>query len=111
MVTPSRAGFSFTPASQSVTVSGASVIGVNFTAQPVTLSGNIAGGAGVTVTLSGAGSGSTTADASGNYSFSAVTNGTYTVTPSRTGYSFTPASQSVVISGASVAASTSRRKR
>ena len=103
VVTPSKTGFTFTPSTQSVIVSGASVPGVNFTAQPVTLSGTMTGGAGVTVTLSGAGGATTTADASGNYTFSGLANGTYAVTPSRSGYTFTPSSQSVVINGASVA--------
>ena len=102
VVTPSKTGFSFTPSSQSVTVNGANVTGVNFTAQAITLSGTISGGAGVTVALSGAAAATTTADASGNYSFSGLANGTYTVTPSRSGYSFTPTSQSAVINGASV---------
>jgi len=54
------------------------------------------------LTLSGAASQSTTADASGNYTFSGLANGSYTVTPSKTGFSFSPASQPVTISGANV---------
>ena len=58
----------------------------------VTLSGT--GLSGVTVTLSGPQSGSVTSDASGNYSFSGLAAaGNYTVTPTLTGYSFTPPSQ------------------
>ena len=45
-----------------------------------------------------------TADPSGNYSFSGLANGTYTVTPSQSGYLFTPSGQSVIIDGASVTA-------
>jgi hypothetical protein len=45
-----------------------------------------------------------TADSSGNYSFSGLANGTYTVTPSRSGATFTPTSQSVTINGANIAA-------
>ena len=59
--------------------------------------------AGVTMTLSGDASGTTTTDASGNYSFTGLPNGNYTVTPSMSGYSFTPASRDVTISGADVA--------
>jgi len=55
---------------------------------------------GVTMTLSGAGTGTTTTNSSGTYSFSGLANGTYTVTPSLSGYTFTPSSQSVTISGA-----------
>lgn len=50
----------------------------------LSISGNVAGGAGVTVGLSGSGTDSTTADADGNYTFTNVVNGTYTITP--TGY-------------------------
>jgi formylglycine-generating enzyme required for sulfatase activity len=70
------------------------------------LSGTITSGgaglSGVTVSLTGASSATATTDASGNYSFSNLANGAYTVTPSRTGYLFTPASKSVTISGADV---------
>src|SRR5262249_59550441 len=75
-VTPSKTGFTFSPPSQSVTVSGANVTGVNFTITPIptwTISGIVspaANGTGTTLTLSGGASGSTTADASGDFSFS-----------------------------------------
>jgi hypothetical protein len=52
--------------------------------------------------LSGPASGTTTADASGNFTFTGLANGTYTVTPSKTGFVFTPTSQSVPINGANV---------
>ena len=103
-VTPSETGFSFTPATQNVTVNSASVSGVNFTGATVptfTLSGTISGLAGATVTLSGSSSGSTTTNTSGAYSFT-VPSGTYTVTPSMTGYTFSPPSQNVTISTANV---------
>ena len=105
-ITPSKTGYTFTPASKPVTVSGANQTGVNFTAQAVaswSISGTIsptAGGGGATVTLSGASSASTVADANGNYSFTSLANGSYTVTPSKTGYTFTPASKPVTVSGA-----------
>jgi hypothetical protein len=56
-------------------------------------------GAGATVSLSGAASAQTTADSGGNYSFSGLSNGSYTVTPAKAGLIFTPASQPVTISG------------
>src|SRR5208282_304600 len=74
-------------------------------AQTYLISGTItptAGGSGATVTLSGASSGTTTADASGNFSFTGLANGTYVITPSHTGYTFSPASLSVTIAGANV---------
>jgi hypothetical protein len=109
-VTPSRSGFTFTPASQTVTVSGANVTAVNFTAQPVptwSVSGTVspaASGAGTVLTLSGGASGTTTADSGGNFTFTGLANGMYTVTPSKTGLTFTPASQTVTVSGANVTA-------
>ena len=59
-----------------------------------------AGGSGATVTLSGAASATTTANASGVYTFTGLANGAYTVTPSKAGYSFTPANSAVTINGA-----------
>ena len=44
------------------------------------------------------------ADANGNYSFTGLANGSYTVTPSKTGYTFSPANQSVTVNGANVTA-------
>ena len=63
----------------------------------VTSSGT--GLSGVTMTLSGAGSGSATTGASGSYSFSALVNGTYTLTPSKSGYTFSPTSTAVTVNG------------
>ena len=108
-VTPSKAGFVYTPASKAVTVSGANVSAVNFTsttAPTYSISGTIsgAGGPSATVSLSGAKTASTTADTSGNYSFTGLGNGSYTVTPSKSGYSYTPASKAVTVSGANVSA-------
>ncbi len=61
------------------------------------------GGAGASVTLSGAASATVTADASGNYSFGGLSDGAYIITPSETGYAYSPGSQSVTISDANVA--------
>ncbi len=106
-VTPSHTGYTFSPASQSATVSGANVTGINFTATAQTstfsISGTItptAGGSGATITLSGAATATTTTDGSGNYSFVSLANGAYTVTPSNCGYSLTPVNQSVAVNGA-----------
>jgi uncharacterized repeat protein (TIGR03803 family) len=97
-VTPSDAGYTFSPVSYSVTNLGANQT-ANFAAYPpdyiisgqvVTAEGATLGG--VTITLSGAGSGSTTTNSSGNYSLS-VPAGTYTITPSLAHYTFTPPSQ------------------
>lgn len=50
--------------------------------------------AGVTLTLSGSASATATTDATGTYSFTVNGGGNYTVTPSKTHYSFSPASAS-----------------
>ena len=109
-VTPSRTGYTFSPTSQSATVAGANVSGVNFSAnaqgsQTYNISGTISpttGGAGATVTLSGTASNTTIANSSGAYTFTGFGNGAYTVTPSHAGYTFSPTSRSATVNGASV---------
>jgi len=67
-----------------------------------TISGAISpssGGSGSTLTLSGPTTGSTTADGSGNYSFTGLANGTYVVSPTHSGYTFSPSRQTVTING------------
>ena len=106
-VTPSNAGFAFTPASQPVTISGRHALDVNFASvQTYSISGAISGtgGAGATLTLSGDSTGATTADGLGNYTFTGLVNGNYVVTPSNAGFVFTPSSQSVTLAGASQSA-------
>ena len=105
-VRPSKTGYSFNPTSAPASVNNANVTGLNFTATPTTtttytISGS-AGIAGATVALSGAATTSVTADASANYTFTNVANGSYTVTPSKTGYSFTPANKAVAVNSANV---------
>jgi len=95
------------PTSNSIATSttGAAVTIVQ--SQGLTISGTISpstNGSGTTVTLSGAGSATATADASGNYSFTGLANGAYTVMPSKSGFTFSPTSQSVNLSGANVSA-------
>jgi hypothetical protein len=101
-VTPSKSGCTFTPSSSAITVNGANVTSVNFTASctvaTYSISGNV-GTSGATVT---AGSSSTTSDASSNFTMSGFANGTYTVTPSKSGCTFSPASSSVTVNGANV---------
>lgn len=55
---------------------------------------------GVTMTLSGTSIGTATTDSNGNYSFASLSNGSYAVTPSLSGYSFDPVYRNVNISGA-----------
>jgi hypothetical protein len=107
-VAPSETGFTFSPANQSVTVNANAATVPVFTATAVlttyTVSGTInpaPNGTTATVTLSQGGTtiAASTVGSSGSYSFSNVANGTYTVTPSETGFTFSPTSQSVTVSG------------
>jgi Phosphoesterase family/Putative Ig domain/Abnormal spindle-like microcephaly-assoc'd, ASPM-SPD-2-Hydin/Immunoglobulin domain len=70
--------------------------GISGTISPAT------GGSGATLTLSGAASATTTADSSGNYSFSGLPNGTYTIVATHQGFTFTPSSQNATVNGANV---------
>ena len=108
VVTPTNTGYTFAPATQAVTINGANVTGTNFTATVAaptfSISGTISGGGGIgaTVTLSGASSATATANSSGAYSFTGLPNGSYTVTPSHTGATYTPTNQSTTINGANI---------
>ena len=79
--------------SATVTVVAAPVFNISGT-----ISAGGAGLSGVTVTLTGSGSTSTTTDTNGTYSFAGARNGVYTITPGKTGYSFSPASISATVS-------------
>jgi len=69
-----------------------------------TVSGAITGTGSETVTLTQGTTtvATTTADTSGNYSFASIANGTYTVTPTKSGFSFDPANQNVTVNGSNV---------
>jgi hypothetical protein len=54
--------------------------------------------------MTGAATASVTANTSGVYSFSGIANGSGTVTPSKTGFTFTPANQAVTVNGANATA-------
>jgi len=59
---------------------------------------NGVGLAGVTINLNGGGSNSQqVTDSNGNYAFTSIANGTYILTPSLTGYSFSPLSVNVTV--------------
>lgn len=107
-ITPSKSGFNFSPVKLEATVSSADLTGMNFALNPAKtwhISGTLspsANGSGATVTLSDGANAATTADDSGNYSFDGVADGSYTVTPSRAGFAFTPYSLNASVSGADV---------
>jgi hypothetical protein len=65
------------------------------------ISGN-AGTAGATVSWTGTSSGSTTSDASGNFNTGSIGNGNYTLSVSKTGFTFSPAFSNQTINGANV---------
>jgi len=103
-VTPSLSDYTFSPTSEIVTVSDSAETGVDFTATEIiytyAISGTVSGDiqSGVTITLSGDNSGSTTTDSDGDYSFAGLVNGSYTVTPSLSDYTFSPTSEIVTVS-------------
>src|SRR5215471_6940201 len=79
--------------------------GHKFATATVSISGTITpskGGAGAMVTLSGAASATTTANSSGAYAFTGLASGSYGVTPSNTGYTFTPPNQNVTVASTNV---------
>jgi len=69
-----------------------------------TISGTVtSGGTGLSgVTITPSVGTATTTDASGNYTLSSFASGTYTITPSKTGYTFTPTSIQEAVNGANI---------
>jgi len=112
-ITPSMSGYIFNPSSITVNISGSNAINQNFTAtlsgsQTYSISGRVymtlSWGrvlplSGVTMTMTGLSSAITTTDSNGYYSFTGLTNGTYTIRPSKTGYTFIPSVRTVNING------------
>ncbi len=104
LVTPVNPGYAFTPSSRTVQLSTANATGIDFTAALThSISGTItpaSQGAGTLLTIGG---GQTaTADGTGNYRFDGLADGSYTVTPSKLGFAFTPTSRAVSLSGGNV---------
>ena len=91
---PSLLGYEFTPATRSVSMTVADVTGLNFTSRVVpqtvggTVSGDVQDGVVLKLVSSTGKSLQTTTNASGVFSVSGVVPGTYTLTPSHTGYAF-----------------------
>ncbi len=106
-VTPSFPGRTFTPVNRAVTIASANSTANDFTASIPTfsISGAVSGAIanGVTINLAGAATNTTVTAAGGTYTFTGLADGSYTVTPVLAGYSFSPASGSVTISGANSA--------
>jgi len=93
-VTATKTHYNFTPPSHGLTgLDGNQVVNFSGALKTHTISGNTGLG-GVTVTLSGGANATATTGADGKYSFTVNAGGSYTITPAKTHYTFTPASQS-----------------
>ena len=106
-VTPAKTNYTFSPVNIAVTISGADQANQNFigtyvppvVTQNFTISGYVRDASsnginGVTVALSGSASNSVVTNWNGYFSFTVVSGGNYTVTPSKTGYKFAPSERS-----------------
>ncbi len=106
-IAPSKAGFTFAPASSTVALAANSTNN-NFVATAILVSYSISGAvsgtatAGVTMNLTGAAMATTTTAAGGTYSFTSLANGSYIVAPTLTGHTFNPNSTSVTVNGANI---------
>ncbi|MGQ9550122.1 MAG: carboxypeptidase regulatory-like domain-containing protein [Roseiflexus sp.] len=100
-IAPSYSDYRFNPSSRSITVVS-HLREQNFTALPPhIISGQVIDGAGNGVAGVSVSDGTRSAltDAQGFYTLSGVSEGVYTLTPSRDGYAFTPAIRTVVVTG------------
>lgn len=97
-VTPLAAGVAFRPVSRVVTLLGGDVEFVNFAVDggPVHTIGGLASDVwGITLSLTGDNTGAVLSRAGGNFTIPSLRVGSYTVTPSKTGRTFTPSSWEV----------------
>lgn len=104
LVQPTSPGYTYVPNTRNITV-GPDRTDANFTATRVfQISGRVtadgAGVPGVTVTN---GTRTTTTNASGDYVLANLTAGSHTITPSGLGYTYTPASRTVLLATSDVA--------
>ncbi|PDV98006.1 hypothetical protein [Candidatus Chloroploca asiatica] len=101
VLTPTLAGYTFTPTTRTISVTEA-LMGQDFTASATTgqIRGRVfthrGGLAGVVITD---GTRSATTDSTGVYTLTGVPQGTWTLTPTREGYAFTPATRTVTVTG------------
>ncbi|MFC1552339.1 SUMF1/EgtB/PvdO family nonheme iron enzyme [Candidatus Latescibacterota bacterium] len=96
-ITPSKSGFTFTPVNQAfnnvATSQSQNFIATDIPPNTYTISGIVSGADGITITLSGDKSESVAVNDGAAYSFLVNERGNYTVTPTKAGYTFTPASK------------------
>jgi hypothetical protein len=112
-LTPSLANYTFNPVSVVVVINGANITDTNFVATSTggadtySISGTVTGAvqSDVKITLSGGGvSGTVMAGSDGTYTFANLLDGySYIITPSLSGYAFTPGYSTVTLSGANAA--------
>ena len=109
VITPSKSGYTFSPASRTVPLGNGDITGQDFTATPVTqysISGRVTSGGsaldGTTMALTGAGSASTNTDSNGAYQFTDLNSGSYTITPSRAGFAFNPPNSPVTVNNTNI---------
>ena len=98
VVSPGNFASDFFTPNNSSTIWGTGILALS---SSYSISGN-AGAPGATVSYSGTASGSVTADGSGNFSIPGLVNGSYTITPSSPGRTFTPTNRSETVSGAPI---------
>jgi uncharacterized repeat protein (TIGR02543 family) len=99
-VTPSKTGFSFTPTSHALSNVTSNQTNQNFTATQLTysVSGTVSGATqnDVTINVTGGHTATTTTASNGTYTINGIPHGAnITVTPSKTGFSFTPTSHAL----------------
>ena len=109
-VTPILEGFEFAPLSRNITISGASVTGQDFevtqAAELFVITGSVVTSRralpipGVQMTLEGPANRTAMTGTAGNYIFSGLPDGRYTITPSLAGIAFSPPKRRVRIRGA-----------
>ena len=113
-VTASETGYTFTPSIPvAVTLNSANQTKLNFTGTAIptysisgtvkTSTGKAISGVTMTLTLGGNTIAAMTTSKTSTYTFKGLYNGLYTVTPSETGYTFTPQFLKVTVSGANQA--------
>jgi len=106
-VTPAKTGYTFSPVSKTVSISGADKTGKNFTAITYAITGRVKTPSGspmsnVIVSLTGDAAAVKNTDIYGRYAFNNLPNGSYVVTPSKAGNTFSPASINATVTGANV---------
>jgi PKD repeat protein len=98
-ITPSKTGYTFNPISRAINIVNGNMAGVDFTGAQTTysISGRVVDGSnpisGVIVATRS--SNSATTNTSGVYAITDLITGTYTITPTKNGYTFSPASRMI----------------